>query len=168
MPITLLPEVWPRMPDFKVPTVQLSTEIQCVDGTVLRGTVFMPALSAVQAGPMGPEEWINGPLMFFPFRPEGGGRPVLVNKRSVLALGVTPAAIDEEQVWEPGLLVRRVVVEAGGTRFEGEVAIDMPENQRRLVDYLNCPEAFLPLRTGERLHLVRKDCISRVAEIPET
>ena len=75
------------MQDFKVPTVQLATELHCVDGAVLRGNVYMAALSAVHAGPMLPQEWINSPPAFFPFRQESG-TTLLVNKHQVLAMSV--------------------------------------------------------------------------------
>ena len=43
----------------------------------------------------------------------------------------------------------------------------MPEANRRVLDYLNRPEAFLTLREGDRHHLVRKARITRVVEIRE-
>jgi hypothetical protein len=153
------------MHDFKVPTVQLATELHCVDGAVLRGHVYMAALSAVHAGPMQPQEWINSPPAFFPFRHEDSTM-TLVNKHQVLAMSVTAAPLEpEDEVWEPAGLVRRVLIEASGKRFEGDVVIDMPENQRRLVDYLNRPEEFLCLVSGEDHILVRKELISRASEV---
>ncbi len=149
------------MDDFKVPTVQLATELHCVDGSVLRGRVFMPALSAVHAGPMLPQEWINGAPIFFPFR-QDGGTTILVNKHQVLAMSVAATPEGDDQAWEPATPVCRTTVEAGGKRFEGGVVIDMPENQRRLVDYLNRPESFLCLVSGENHLLIRKELISRV------
>ncbi len=154
------------MVDFKVPTVQLATELHCLDGGVLRGHVYMAALSAVHAGPMLPQEWINSPPVFFPFRKDDG-ETLLVNKHQVLAMSVE-APPPDEQAWQPAGPVRHAVVEAGGTQFEGEVAIDMPENQRRLVDYLNRPEAFLCLLSGANQVLVRKELISRVSDTGET
>jgi|WetSurMetagenome_2_1015567.scaffolds.fasta_scaffold806873_1 hypothetical protein len=155
------------MSDFKVPTVQLATELHWADGVVLRGHVYMPALSAVHAGPMQPDEWINSPLAFFPFRAVDG-KTLLANKRQVLAMTVeAPPAPDDGQEWEPAMPLRRVTVEAGGQRFQGDVAIDMPENQRRVVDYLNNPEAFLCLAAEGRHILVRKEFIARAYEARE-
>jgi hypothetical protein len=155
------------MSDFKVPTVQLATELHWTDGPVLRGHVYMPALSAVHAGPMQPQEWINSPPVFFPFR-QDGGETILVNKHQVLAMSVEAPAPGEEDAWEPAVLMKRAVVEAGGRRFEGDVTIDMPENQRRLVDYLNRPESFLCLVSGGSHLLVRKELIARAFEVQET
>jgi len=155
------------MHDFKVPTVQLATELHCVDGGVLKGHVYMAALSAVHAGPMLPQEWINSPPVFFPFR-EDRGETILVNKHQVLAMSVEAPAAGDEEAWEPGVPTRRTMVEAGGKKFEGDVRIDMPENQRRLVDYLNRAEAFLCMFDGGHQLLVRKELISRVFEVEET
>jgi hypothetical protein len=152
------------MSDFKVPTVQLATELHWADGAVLRGHVYMPALSAIHAGPMLPQEWINSPPAFFPFK-QDDGETILVNKHQVLAMSVEVPPSDDEQSWEPAVIVRRSVVVAGGMRFEGDVLVDMPENQRRLVDYLNRTEAFLCLLSGNRNLLVRKDFISRAFEV---
>lgn len=150
------------MDDLRVPTVQVQAEIRCADGTVLHGIVYLPVLSAMQTGPMLPLEWINGPLSFFPFRSASDGRGLLVNKRQVLSL--TFAAPPDGEPDEDAALVRRVVVEAGCERFEGEVVIDMPETQRRLVDHVNRPDAFLLVRAGRTQHLIRKDLISRLFE----
>jgi hypothetical protein len=152
------------MHDFKVPTVQLATELHCVDGVVLRGFVYMAALSAVHAGAMTPQEWINSPPAFFPFRQEDG-TTILVNKHRVLAMSVVAPPAADEEAWEPAEFVRRAAVEAGGKRFQGNVFIDMPENQRRLVDCLNRPESFLCLVDGETRVLVRKELISRAFEV---
>jgi hypothetical protein len=158
----------PTMDDFKVPTVQLATELHCVDGAVLRGHVYMAALSAIHAGAMTPQEWINSPPAFFPFRQEDG-TTVLVNKYQVLAMSVAaPPPAADEQAWQPPELVRHAIVEAGGKRFGGDVVIDMPENQRRLVDYLNRTESFLCLVCGENRVLVRKERVARATEVEET
>lgn len=155
------------MEDYKVPTVQVSADVLLTDGQLLRGTVFMPAHSAVQAGPMPPEEWINTSVAFFPFRQTGGGPGMLLNKSQVLAFTVTGGEPELEPVDDAELPTHHLVVEAGGHRFEGTVVIDMPPNQRRVVDYLNRPEAFLLLRGGDRNHLIQKSEISRVVEIRE-
>jgi hypothetical protein len=156
------------MYDLKVPTVQVPTELHCADGVVLRGIVYMPALSAVQAGPMLPHEWINSPPPFFPFRPAGEDGTLLVNKEQLLAISVAVPVPSDDPAWEAPSLVRPVVVEAGGKRFEGSIVIDMPENRRRVVDCLNRDETFLCLVADEQQVLVRKALISRVIEVQET
>jgi hypothetical protein len=154
------------MDDFKVPTVQLATELHCVDGSVLRGRIFMPALSAVHSGPMLPQEWVNSPPVFFPFR-QDGGTTILVNKHQVLAMSVAATPGGDDLASDPATPVCRTTVEAGGKRFEGGLVIDMPENQRRLVDYLNRSESFICLVSAESHLLIRKELISKVFDAQE-
>jgi len=156
------------MSDLSVPTVQLEAEVRFVDGTILTGTVYIPTVSAVRAGPMLPQEWINGPPLFFPLRLHQAPSAILVNKRQVLSLCVPTARREDEPSWESASVVLRVLIETGNERLEGEVVIDMPQDQRRLADYLNRPEAFLLLQSGERQYLIQKDRISRVSEVLET
>jgi hypothetical protein len=56
------------------------------------------------------------------------------------------------------------VLECGSRRFEGDIAIDMPPNQCRVVDHLNRDELFLTLRDGEKHHLIQKRRITQVIE----
>jgi len=49
-------------------------------------------------------------------------------------------------------------------RLSGDVLVDMPANNSRILDLLNRPGAFLNVREGERHHLVRKSGITRVSE----
>ena len=60
--------------------------------------------------------------------------------------------------------MKRVRVECGALRVEGDVLVDMPVNQSRILDVLNRPGAFLNVREGDRHHLVRKAGITRVSE----
>ncbi len=158
------------MDEYRVPTVQVEVELLCLDGRTLWGQIFMPALSALHAGAMAPEEWINGVASFFPFKTRHGAG-ILFNKQHVLALTVMPPATVEPSAdgldgLSVELPVQRVAVEAGDHRFEGRLVIDMPLNQRRVLDYVNRPEAFLLLhRDDGRRCLIQKACIASVADV---
>ena len=39
-----------------------------------------------------------------------------------------------------------------------------PTNQRRLVDYVNQPGAFITLHKGEKLHLIQKRLVNRIIQ----
>ena len=153
--------------DFKVPTVALAAEVFCDDGRQFKGRIFLPASASAHTGAMRAEEWMNEPNRFFPLLPDGASSPVILNKREILVVTV-PASADRDVVLdELNVKQRRVAVECGGLRLEGIVRIDMPEANRRVLDYLNRPEAFLNLREEERHHLVCKARITRVVEIRE-
>ena len=66
------------------------------------------------------------------------------------------SADHDEAMDQVGAPVRRVRVECGALRLEGDVVVDMPANHSRILDLLNRPGAFLNVREGERHHLVCK------------
>lgn len=153
--------------DFKVPTVALAAEVFCDDGRQFQGRIFLPASASAHTGVMRAEEWMNESTRFFPLLPDGAVAPVILNKREILVITV-PASADRDVVLDEIVVrQRQVAVECGGLRLEGTLLIDMPEANRRVLDYLNRPEAFLNLRQGDRHHLVCKARITRVLEIRE-
>ncbi|HEX9187136.1 MAG TPA: hypothetical protein VGB87_08700 [Vicinamibacteria bacterium] len=149
---------------FQVPRLLRAAEVLHGDGRLMRGRVFLPAAAASHPGAMRAEEWMNDPAAFFPFLPDGEGRPVILNKQQVLVVTVAASADHDETIDAVGTKTRRVRVECGSLRLEGEVLVDMPVNHSRILDLLNRPGAFLNVREGERHHLVRKSGITRVSE----
>ena len=149
--------------DFRVPRLLRAAEVLCTNGRVLRGRVFLPATAESHAGAMRAEEWMNDPAPFFPFLPDGEGRPVILNKGQVAVVTVAASA-DHDEGPEPPLPVKPVRVECGALWLEGEVVVDAPASQSRVLDLLNRPGAFLNVREGGRHHLVRKAGITRVSE----
>jgi hypothetical protein len=150
--------------DLRVPTVALPAEVVTVDGRTATGRIFVPASAHNHDGAMRAEEWMNEAGSFFPFLADDAEGPVLLNRHEVLVLTV-PAHADAGGVLEgSGPHEAEVVVDCRGRRLSGTVVIDMPEEHRRVLDYLNRPGRFLTLRDGARHHLVQKDRITRVKE----
>jgi hypothetical protein len=156
----------PGAPGFQIPRLLRAAEVLVADGRVLRGRVFLPATAASHAGAMRAEEWMNEPLPFFPFLPDGEGSPVILNKHRLVVMTVAATADRDETLDEVGVPMRRVHVECGSLRLTGDVLVDMPVNHSRLLDLLNRPGAFLNVRDGARHHLVSKTRITRVSEGP--
>lgn len=152
--------------ELRVPTVPLTAEIRYFDERPLRGKIFIPARAYTHDGAMRPDEWINQATNFFPFLPDGARRAQLLNKRYVVVLTVENAAVEAEPLAEFGF-AQRVHVECGTLTLEGVVSIEMPETQRRLLDFMNRPELFLTLRDGDRCHIVQKHRITSISEITE-
>jgi hypothetical protein len=151
---------------FLVPRLLRAADVICSDGRVLRGRVFLPATAESHPGAMRAEEWMNDPSLFFPFLPDGEGRPMILNKSQVVVVTVAAAADRDDTQEQVGPPVKRVRVECGALRLEGDVLVDMPANHSRILDLLNRPDAFLNVREGDRHHLVRKAAITRVSEPP--
>jgi len=151
------------MEEFKVPTTPIEAELQLADGRVLRGTVFVPASTSVHSTFKRLDEWVNEASAFFPFRVEKAEGAELVGKRSVTRLSV-PAPTTADADLPTGVERRHVIVEAAGSRFEGDILLDMPDHQRRVLDYVNQPGSFLSLHDGETVHLIQKDKIVRIVQ----
>ena len=151
---------------YHVPRLLRAAEALCADGRQLRGRVFLPASDGGHAGAVRADEWLNEAPAFFPFLPDGEGRPIILNKHELVLLTVAASADQDEASGLVAGPLRSVVVECAGQRLEGELLIDMPENHLRVLDLLNRSEAFLTVRAGDRHHLVRKARITCVVERP--
>jgi hypothetical protein len=157
------------MNELRVPTHATVAEIRCRDGRIFLGRVFIPGSSSHHSGAMRVDEWMNESGVFFPFLPDDSKATVLLNRDQVAVLAVAPVEETEAEAVEPDMEIpkRRIAIELGDRRIEGEVRIDMPQSQRRVLDYLNRHEPFLLVRTPGRWFLVRKSLIARVVEIQE-
>jgi hypothetical protein len=155
------------MAELRVPTVSLPADVVDASGRRSAGRVFLPAQASAHSGATRPVEWINGPGDFFPFLPTGAAAAVILNKSQIILLSVAAPVDAEEAQEEAGLPRRRVRIECGSHSFDGMLLLDMPENQRRLQDYLNRPERFVELRDRAQHLLIRKDAITRLHEDPE-
>jgi hypothetical protein len=147
------------MNELRVPTVALPAEIACADGRTLLGRIFVPAAASHHEGPTRPEEWINDTRWFFPFLPDDASGPLVLNKEQLVVVSVA-----FEPTEDHGELERAVRIECGGRTLEGNLHIEMPTNQQRVLDYLNQAPAFVPLYSGDRLHLVHKRHVTRITE----
>ena len=153
------------MSELRVPTHSVAAEVLCADGRTFKGHVVIPVASSQHSGPMRASEWMNDRMPFFPFLPDDGGGSFILNRSEVLVLTLSAADEGEEdEELTQAAIRRRVIVELRDRRFEGEVVIEMPENLRRVADYLNRPDLFLIIEDGARRHLVRKARITRVIE----
>ena len=150
--------------EFRVPRVLRAAEVLCADGERIRGRMFLPATAEAHAGPMRAEEWMNDSADFYPFLPDGEGSPVILSKQQTVMVTVMASADRNEALEGAPAPVRPVRVECGAVRIEGEVVIDLPAQQLRVLDLLNRGGSFLTVRDGAVHHLVRKSHITRVTQ----
>jgi hypothetical protein len=152
--------------ELRVPTVTLPVEIRYFDERPMRGNIFLPAGAQHHGGAMRPDEWMNQGTLFFPFQREEGGRPFVLNKRYVVVLTVLLTGEDSERDDEGGS-IRKVKVQCGTLELNGTVYLEMPENQRRVLDFVNRPEPFLNLHDGVQRHIIQKNRITSITELVE-
>ncbi len=155
------------MSELSVPTVVLPVEVECADGRVFQGRVFIPSASATHDGPTRAEEWMNDATQFFAFLPDGLDAPVLMNKRELLVLSLSLPPGPTADGGEAEGPIHHVRVEAEKRTLVGDLAVDMPPTHQRVLDYLNRAESFLLLREGNVRHLIQKERITRVIEVHE-
>jgi hypothetical protein len=153
--------------ELRVPTQATTAEVRCDDGRMLVGRIFIPAAASHHTGAARPDEWLNEGPPFFAFLADESKKVVLLNKQQVAVLTIAPELDLEEEETVEDLVVKLVAVDVGDRRIQGRIVIDMPENNRRVLDELNRPAAFLTIRGEGRWHLVRKGLITRVVEIEE-
>ena len=155
------------MDDLRVPTTSLPVEILCADGRAMLGDIFLPAQSSLQSGPDAARrvERVRGIRSFRSARSRRA-RSTILNRSEVVAVTV-PAAVQRRRPTTPvpDVPVVRLAVEAGGTRFEGDVLVDMPPGHQRVADWLNAPAAFITVRAGSAHHLIQKRHVTRVVEL---
>ena len=171
------------MPDtpsaYRVPTKRLAAEVVCTDGKRLSGSLFLPASTTWHTGPMRPEERLNDESDFFPFLPEDGTAPTILNKAEVLVLSFDNPEVElpapDDAVSEPpsveeteyAVPERLVALDCGDLHLEGGMPMDVPAHQRRVLDFLNRPQRFVQLNAGNQVHLVNRERIIRARELGE-
>jgi hypothetical protein len=149
------------MEDLRVPTVPMAAEIRYFDERPLSGRIFLPPRHPEHGGPIGAAEWLNQSTAFFPFAPDGDERAIILNKRYVVVLTV------DVPPNELPLLGAPVRIECGTLSLEGVLEMEMPENQRRVLDFTNGAGPFLVLRSGSKRHLIQKHRITTITELEE-
>jgi hypothetical protein len=149
---------------YRVPRLLRAADVLFTDGRHYHGRVFLPATAESHAGPMRIGEWLEEPAAFFPFLPDGEGRPVILNKDQLVMLTV-PGTGDVDDLQAASSIPRRSVrVECGTLHVTGDVLIDMPADHLRVLDLLNRAGSFLEVREDDRRHFVRKARVTRVSE----
>jgi hypothetical protein len=88
------------------------------------------------------------------------------NARAVVWIGMSRLSDDAagagDELYEHRKFVR--VALADGGALEGEILYSAPDDEARLVDYLNRPDRFLRLWDGDRFFLVNKESVVRIVE----
>ena len=154
---------------LKIPKRAVAVALRVDGGQEQPATLFIPP-----SGPSSDELVVHRLLeeesRFIPCRQEGstGG---LLNKDRILLVTVPLVPKGHENDQEEGALpelfdvYQRIEVSlAGKETVEGDLLFSAPEEQRRVGDYLNQRERFLPVYQQERVLLINKRFIVSARE----
>ncbi|NIR46045.1 MAG: hypothetical protein GWN99_16590 [Gemmatimonadetes bacterium] len=129
-------------------------------------SLYLAEHAARHTGPERPSDVLNGGDRFVPAL-DADGRLLLFQRTEVMAVSFdasyeerSPDEADEE---EGGTRVAVELTLQDGTRVAGSVAYWRPPGRRRLQDFLNSAEQFIPVHEGETMHLVNRDKIVSVS-----
>lgn len=156
------------MERYRVPKHRVRVRIRSAQGREEDVFLFLADFAEGHIGPERPGDLFRGGIEFCVAENESG-EVIFLHCRSVST--VTIALEDELEEGLAGgdpvaadLDTERAitVVLADGLALTGVTRYQLPEANRRLQDFLNSPEPFLPIYQGEEIILINKAHIARV------
>ena len=145
----------------------LDAEILCADGRTFQGRVFVPALASHHTRPHAARGVDERPVAVLPVPARRRRAPVLMNKREVLVLSVVRRRRRATRALSRRARIAAWPWSARPGAWKASWSSTCRAHLRRVLDCLNRPQPFLTVHDGDRQHLIRKERITRVLEIPE-
>lgn len=156
---------------FRVPKRQVPVHVVLPGRPPLALNLFLSECAEAHDGAERPSDLMNGETTFFPAT-DLHGATVFLQRDAVMMLTVATAheippgsalaqALDSGEATR----VQLDVLLEDGSSLRGTLRFLMPEGKRRLQDFLNLPDRFLALEDGERVHLIQKRRIVRLAPL---
>jgi hypothetical protein len=150
--------------ELRVPKQKVAVEVLLPGGAARQVQVFLAEFASTHVGPERLSDLLNGDSEFVPALDQELDTMTFLGRRSIAVARVLPE-------WEPAedaTLATDHPVEialADGTTLRGKVSFVLPPERSRLLDYLNDEPPFLRLQEAERVALVNKRHIARVARL---
>lgn len=146
---------------FCIPRVRIRAQVALAGRRVREVNLFLGARAQSHEGHERPSDVLEASRGFLPAL--DGDTVVFINLEQIAMVTVAAEleyTADELAVLEAARVQNTnrclSVILEDGTMLSGEVAYLMPEGQRRVQDFLNCPERFIRLRDGDLARLVHK------------
>ncbi len=154
------------MSELSVPTNPVEVTITGVDGRCWEGRIFLPIYSHNHAGPMKICEWLEDKMPFFALLCPKQSTPAFLNKQQVLFITAHDnSELIEEESAEPSIIRKKIEVLFQEHSIIGEITVDMPSTQCRIIDYLNHRnEEFLHLKSDSDHYFVRKSWVNAIID----
>jgi len=149
--------------DLKVPKRPAQVEVLLPGGAVRQVTIFLAEYASAHGGPERVSDLLNGGDDFVPALDLASDAMTFLSRQSIAAARVAPDW-DEEDA--PSTSAHEVEVTlTDGTVLRGTMAFVLSDEHSRLLDYLNDSPPFVRLTEPDRLALVNKRHIARVAKV---
>lgn len=156
-------EVDPRS-DYRIPTHPVEAKLILSEGREEEVTLFLRAVAETHSGPESIDEFLNGPRRFIPVKSNGTGKSYLVQRDFIQRVDVgenAPILSHMTPDLASGIDVVRIEM-TNAVVLEGTLACFQPPEHRRLSDFFNMEETFIPLEVNEGVSYVNKNYISLV------
>ena len=148
--------------DLKVPKERVPVEVLLPGGAVRQVVVFLSEFASTHSGRERLSDLLNGHADFLPALDVATDNITFLGRQSIAAARVAAE-------WEPGedpSVTEEHEVEitlADGTELHGLVGFVQPPERSRLLDHLNDRQPFVRLVERDKVSLVNKRHIARVA-----
>jgi hypothetical protein len=153
------------MSELVVPKRRVDVTVGLCGGLTRRVTLFLAERSSAHAGGERVSDLLEAGGEFIPALDEADGAMTFLKRGAIVHADAPPeptGAADELTLPTE----HEVNVTLGDGRvLHGLVSYVLPPERSRLVDYLNEPMQFLPLRGADALVLVNKQHVARVAAV---
>jgi hypothetical protein len=150
--------------DLRVPKRRAQVEVLMPGGAARQVTVFLSEFASRHNGPERLSDLLNAEEDFIPAVDATTDTVVFLNRH-----GIAAARIARE--WEisrdepPGEQHELEIALVDGTTLRGAVTVVLPPEHARLLDFLNDAQPFVRLAEREKVALVNKRHIARVAKV---
>jgi hypothetical protein len=147
---------------YRIEKQRLAVTLKLLGGVSVRGHVFLGPTARGYHDGEDPVRVFNAPEPFLPIELESGEVLLVAKNRVEEVWGMTLAAEDDVRL-ASARSMRLEVRLAGGSAHCGCVAVELPAQQARLLDFLNQHDArFLTLHTPEGTRLLNTRQIESV------
>ena len=150
--------------ELKVPKRRAQVEVQLPGGATRQVTVFLAAFASKHSGPERLSDLLNAGDEFVPALDNATDAMTFLSRHGIAAARVAPELEWGEEL-TGGEQHELEITLVDGTVLRGTVTFVMPPDKSRLLDYLNDAQPFVRLSEREKVALVNKRHIARVAKV---
>jgi hypothetical protein len=150
--------------DYRIPTQPVEAKLIFSEGREEEVTLFLQTASETHSGPESIDEFLNGRRRFIPVKSKSNGKSYLVQRDAIQRVEVgenAPVLSHLTPELASGIDVVRIEM-TNAVVLEGTLACFQPPGHRRLSDFFNMDETFIPLEVNEGVAYVNKNYISLV------